>query len=112
MDNTAEYIQQGQVIAALAIMSFSFFAGWSIGFAIKVLFKVMLFIFGAIIASIIALQYAEIIPAIDWIRVEVLFRSAVGAATEGSANLFNFAKQAVPGTAAFIAGAWMSWRKH
>ncbi len=110
--STLEHIQQGHWIAALSIMSFSFFAGWSIGFATKALFKILLLVCGVIIAAIIALQYAEVIPTVDWGRVSELFKSASAATRESGTNLFNFAKQTLPSTATFIAGAWFAWRRH
>lgn len=100
------------IIATISIMTFSFFAGWSISFAVKTLMKIIILILGLIGGAIIALQYAEVLPAVDWLRVAELSRSAVAGIKSESVSLFEFGMSALPATLAFVVGAWFSWVRH
>lgn len=110
--STLEHIQQGHWLAAMSFISFSFFAGWSIGFAVKTLLKVILLIFGLIIGAIVLLQYAEILPEVNWDRVSEIFRVGIQTVKTESVSVFEFAMQTLPGTTAFLIGAWFAWVKH
>ena len=109
--STLEYMQQGHWIAALSIMSFSFFAGWSIGFALKTVMKIILLIAGLIIGSIIVLQYVEIIPAVNWERVSELFQAATASIKAEGSSIFDFASGKLPAAASFGIGLWFALRR-
>lgn len=100
------------IIATISVMIFSFFAGWSISFAVKTLMKVIMLLLGLIVGAIIALQYAEVLPAVNWLRVAELSSDTVTAIKSESIGLLEFAMNALPGTVAFAIGAWFSWVRH
>ena len=109
--NVFEYMQEGQWIAAISIMTFSFFAGWSIGFALKTILRILLLVAGVILLAIFALQYVEIIPSVNWDRVAELFQIGINK-TKGEGTLFfKWLAQQLPIASAVIAGLYFGFNK-
>ena len=65
-------IETGNWVALVAYMGFSFFAGFTIGYALRTFLKFIFFICGAIFILLFLLQYNEIVH-INWTVFEGLY---------------------------------------
>lgn len=106
-----DYLQEGRWIVATTIMSFSFFAGWATGFALKTLFRVALFFSGIVLLAVFTLQYADIIPVINWERAATLFQKAVATLKQEGGSLFDFVLTQLPTASAAAAGFYFGIRR-
>ena len=95
----------------MSIMTFSVFAGWSIGFALKTFLRIALAIIGVILLAIFALQYIEIIPGVDWDRVAELFRLGISKLKDEGTTFFNYILQQLPTAAAAAAGFYFGFNR-
>lgn len=95
----------------MSIMTFSFFAGWSIGFALKTILRILLLVAGVILLAIFALQYVEIIPGVDWDRVADLFQIGIDKVKGEGILFFKWLAQQLPTASAVIAGLYFGFNK-
>jgi uncharacterized membrane protein (Fun14 family) len=93
-------------------MGFSFFAGFSIGYFVRTTIKVLALLAGAVLLTIFALRWFEIIPPIDWTKVDELWNSFARKVGSETSRFTTFITGSLPAAGLAALGVFAGFKRH
>ncbi len=104
-------MQSGNLLGAFAYLGFSFFVGYSMGFASKKVLMVAVFIMGVFFSGVLLLQYQGIIGGVDWNVMDDKYRGFMVWLMPTLQAFGAFAVAQIPTAVSGGAGLYMGFRK-
>lgn len=95
---------------ALFRLGFSFFAGFAMGYALRVFFRMSMVVIGVILLALFGLQYAGLI-AVDWSAMSDRYDDVLGWLRAQTSGFRGFITGQLPSAASGVAGLVGGWRR-
>jgi len=96
---------------AIFRLGFSFFVGFCIAYALRVFFKVSIFVIGVFLLGLFGLQYAGVVQ-VDWSAMEAHYNSTASWLAGQVGSFRDFITGYLPSASSGVAGMVIGFKKH